>query len=398
VANRVRRWRRGLGICTVVAVGGLVLPAIVRAQQEPAVTMEQVVAAIDQLGKLDYAVRAKASQVVRRAAPPVAVTALLRTIDEHADGYVRFRALVLLSGFNDPRTYDVMLRAIDDPNDRLREVGYAWFEAHPDKTLAGSLLQRLPKEQAEFVRPALIRALAALGSDPSVQKVLVQEAYRGQDFFRSAVIEALGDHRAAYALPALAEIAKLDGPLRDDAVLALGRIGDVRAVETLAVLQRAARREDQPLVAAAICLTGRNCESHRRFVSETLAFAVKEIGFQELLRSAATGLGALAERGDLAAFQTLTDTGIATQDPARAPIALALGRVAVRNPAFTVEALAKVSHIDEAVLLLRDGFDMLEEDFEEERFYVTVRRGYWKAASESASRRVANKLISVLEF
>ena len=30
----------------------------------------------------------------------------------HADGYVRFRSLVLLSGFNDPRTHDVMARAV----------------------------------------------------------------------------------------------------------------------------------------------------------------------------------------------------------------------------------------------------------------------------------------------
>ena len=70
------------------------------------------------------------------------------------------------------------------------------------------------------------RALAALGSDPQVQRALIAEAGRGLDFFRSAVIEALGEHRAAYAVDAIAAVAKLDGPLQDDAVLALGRIGD----------------------------------------------------------------------------------------------------------------------------------------------------------------------------
>ena len=65
------------------------------------------------------------ARTVRRAAPPIAVPALLEAVAAHTDGYVRFRALVLLSGFNDPRTRDVMLKALDDPNDRLRDVAYA---------------------------------------------------------------------------------------------------------------------------------------------------------------------------------------------------------------------------------------------------------------------------------
>ena len=62
----------------------------------------------------------------------------------------------------------------------------------------------------------------------------------GEDFFRSAVIEALGDYKATYALDAITAVAKLDGPLQDDAALALGKIGDKRALETLAALQRTA--------------------------------------------------------------------------------------------------------------------------------------------------------------
>ena len=55
----------------------------------------------------------------RRAA--VAVPALLEAVASHADAYVRFRALVMLSGFNDPRTRDVMLKALGERNDRLRD-------------------------------------------------------------------------------------------------------------------------------------------------------------------------------------------------------------------------------------------------------------------------------------
>jgi hypothetical protein len=51
-----------------------------------------------------------------------------------------------------------------------------------------------------------------------------------------------------------------------------------------------------------------------------------------------------------------------------------------------------------ATELLREAFDMLEEDFEEERFFVTVRRAYWAAPAGSDSRRIAETLIQRLEF
>ena len=88
-------------------------------------TAKTLAAAIDKLGTLDFAVRTAAAAAVRRAPPAQAVPALMAAATSHADGYVRFRALVLLAGFGDPRTRDVMIRLIDDPNDRLRDVAYA---------------------------------------------------------------------------------------------------------------------------------------------------------------------------------------------------------------------------------------------------------------------------------
>ena len=41
---------------------------------------------------------------------------------------------------------------------------------------------------------------------------------------------------------------------------------------------------------------------------------------------------------------------------------------------------------------------MLEEDFEEERFFVFVRRSYWQAPEGSAARKTADALIQKLEF
>jgi hypothetical protein len=43
----------------------------------------------------------KAGRAIRRAPGAIAVPALLAAAREHADGYVRFKALVLLTGFSD---------------------------------------------------------------------------------------------------------------------------------------------------------------------------------------------------------------------------------------------------------------------------------------------------------
>ena len=123
--------------------------------------------AIDHLGDVDYPARMKAGRVVRRAPAAQAVPALLQAVQEHKDGYVRFKSLVLLTGFNDPRAADQMREALDSPNDRLREVAYGYFERHPDPALIPRFLAALQKEQGDFVRPSLVRALAAVGDDPN---------------------------------------------------------------------------------------------------------------------------------------------------------------------------------------------------------------------------------------
>ena len=51
-----------------------------------------------------------------------------------------------------------------------------------------------------------------------------------------------------------------------------------------------------------------------------------------------------------------------------------------------------------ATVLLGEAFDMLEEDLAEERFYVTVRRGYWGASENSPARKLAETLIQTLDF
>ena len=384
-------------VCLVLAISPPTLAA-----QEPAspqsVAAPQLQEAIDKLGSLDYTTRTDASKLVRRTTPAQAVPALLNAVAQHADGYVHFRALVLLTGFNDPRTRDAMQESLSSPNDRLRAVAYSYFEHNPDLSLIPQFLSALEREQAEFVRPALVRTLAAHGSDTRVQSVLTRESGRGEDFFRGTVIEALGDYKARYAFDAINAIAGLDGPLLDDAALTLGKIGDRRALETLAGLQRSAPRTAQPFVAAGICLLGTNCGSHESFLVQTLRFADQNIGFQELLRGAASGLGALALGGRESAVQALFEIGIPSRDPARAPISLALATIALRNTPLMLAYLKGAPARAEAIALMAEGFDMLEEDLEKERFFALVRRTYWDSPEGSPDRQMMQTLIGKLDF
>lgn len=398
--HRSREVGRSAALAAVAALFAVFCGAA--AAQEPpapqAVSREQLKAAIDNLGNLDYPTRTAASRLVRRTPPPQAVPALLQAVAEHADGYVRYRSLVLLTGFSDPRTKDAMRESLVSPNDRLRAVAYSYFEQHPEPSMAATFIAALEKEQGEFVRPALVRALAALGADPKAQQALLRDVNRGEDFFRSAVIEALGDFRAAYAFAALTEIAKLDGPLQDDAAIALGKIGDKRALETLAGLQRSAPKTSQPSIAAAICLLGVNCSSHEHYLVETLTFGDRNIGFQNLLRNAATGLGAVGVAGHAEAAESLLEIGIPSRDPTRAPVALALATIALRNTPVMMATLEKEPDRAAAISLLAEGFDMLEEDLAKERFFAATRHAYWDAPEGSPARQLTQTLIQKLDF
>ena len=393
--------RRLIRLCVAVALIASTGEMVAWAQEPAspqALGEAQLQGAIDQLGQLDYDQRTAASRTVRRTAGAQAVPALLRAVQEHGDGYVRYRALVLLTGFNDARTKGAMVEALTSPNDRLRTVAYQFLERNPDRQLTTRLLAALETENAEFVRPALIRALAALGDVAAVRPVLIRETTRGEDFFRSAVIEALGDHKATYAVDSLLAVVKQDGPLVDDAALALGRIGDGRAAATLAAVQQDGPKSAQSFVAAALCLLAANCELHETFLRDTLRYADQTPGMQETLRAAAAGLGALGVAGRRGALESLMNVGIDSRDPTRAPVALAAATIALRNSALMLEWLSSAERRPDAIALVAEGFDMLEEDLEKERFFAAVRRAYWTAADGSATRELMRTLITQLDF
>ena len=396
-------------LCRILTVGAglwLMLSTVALAQSSA-----DLIRAIPALGDFDHAVRTEASRILRRAEAATVVPTLIDAANRHEDSYVQFRAAVLLYGFGGTQTEAFFRAALDSPNDRIRAVAYDYAEHAPDPRLVQKLLTALDRETSEFVRPALVRALAAHDDDTTVRARLVSAVDQGEGYFRGGVIEALGDYVAEYAVEPLVRIASERGPLRDDALLALGKIGDQRALTVVSAAQaEAAGSESEsgddaallPIVSATACLLDTDCPNQIRYVVDALMYGAATNGAdQGLLRGAATAAAALAmagREGASDALNALFDVGIGAAEPGRAPIALAIGTVALRTPERVSAVLMLRDDLDASLLLLRDAFDMLDEDMPEERFFVLMRGSYWNESETPQARAVAEAVMRVLEF
>ncbi len=350
---------------------------------------------IANLSSLDYPSRTNAARLIRRASPAQAVPALVEAVRRHPDEYVRNRAFILLTAFNDRGTPELAKSLIADRNDRLRESVFKWLEQHPDPQLAITLLGALQKETGEFVRPALIGALTAVDQDPQVQRALVAESGRGLDFFRSAVIDVLGRRHALYAVDAIAPLARDQGALQQDALLAIGRIGGPKADGILTAVTGAAP-EVQMTLRAATCLAGKNCQMQITTLAEV---AGRDKERPVVIRAALDGLSAIAESGNAVALRTLLD--LAGRVPAlHDEVAVRFSSIALRRPPTVLEWFdsAPQPSKDAAFPLLKDGFDSLDDDYAEEQFFAATRAMYWQAAENSPTRTVTAAIIQRLEF
>jgi HEAT repeat protein len=377
----------------------LLVWAVLSANVRPAATQTSsatdLKTLIGNLSSLDYATRMDAARLIRRAPAADAVPALVEAVRRHSDEYVRNRAFIVLSSFNDKGTGDLVRSLLGDRNDRLRESAFKWLEQHPDPRLAPTLLAALQTEVAEFVRPALIGALTVVDQDVQVQRALVAEVGRGLDFFRSAVIDGLGRRHAAYAVDVIAPITRDDGPLQQDAVLAIGRIGGPKADAILGAAT-GLPADVQVTMRAAMCLAGKDCATH---VPGLAAAATAASARPVVVRAAIAGLAAVAESGNVAALQALLD--ISVRAPAlRDEVALGFAALALRRPSAVLDWLDSAAEParNAALDLLKDGFESLEDDFAEEQFYAATRAMYWQAAENSPTRTLMAMIIQRLEF
>ena len=81
-------------------------------------------------------------------------------------------------------------------------------------------------------------------------------------------------------------------------------------------------------------------------------------------------------------------------------MALALATVALRNTPLMLKLLEHRRSADraKAIALMAEGFDMLEEDLDKERFFALVRRTYWESPENSPRRGLMQTLIGKLDF
>ena len=346
--------------------------------------------AIDNLGSFDYPTRREAARVLRHADPTKATPALTAAAYNHTDQYVRYRALVLLTGKGEITALRPTRELIGDKNDRVRSVSYEWFEYNPTRSIIQTLLDAVPKEPSPFVRPSLLRALAAQPDDPRVRELLTQFVIQGEDVFRGATIVALGDYRRTYATKSIIEVAKLDGPLQADSIAALGRMKDSSAASALTEIRRHASADIIPLIVADECLLGFDCAAREKFLVGALG---------ENKKNAARALGLLALDGRQSALVAIVDAGIAARGDARETAAIEMGVVALRAPQLIVAALATRANYAPALDLLVEAFDLLSsEDFLIERFGVNMRHPYFPVPPGSPQRKILDEIIQKLGF
>ena len=130
-----------------------------------------------------------------------------------------------------------------------------------------------------------------------------------------------------------------------------------------------------------------------------MRFAIENLGFQDLLRAAARASARWRSRARRRGGRRCSTSAFRARDPARAPIALAFGTVALRNTPLMLKVLESDADRERALALLAEAFDMLEEDFERG---AVLRDGapHLLAGAGGSPRRaqIATTLIRKLEF
>ena len=227
----------------------------------------------------------------------------------------------------------------------------------------------------------------------------MKDLTRGPEDVRASAIEALGDHKAASAVRAISQIAELDGPLQGGCGARPGEDRRPASVGLVEGMQRTAGPAAQPAVAAALCLLGSNCEAQRAVLVRTLRLTDRPAGFLELLRTSASGLSALAVNGDVEAGRALVDIGVPAADPVRAPVALALARLAVCASRWRWWRWSRNARIATRPSgCFATGSTCSSDDFGEEQFFVAVRNAYFTEPEGSARRPLIQSVINGLEF
>jgi hypothetical protein len=75
-----------------------------------------------------------------------------------------------------------------------------------------------------------------------------------------------------------------------------------------------------------------------------------------------------------------------------------MATIALRNTPMMLTLVEKTPDRDGTLALLAEGFDMLEEDLDKERFFAFARRTYWESPAASPRRALMQTIIGKLDF
>ena len=203
-----------------------------------------------------------------------AVPALLQAVAEHRDGYVRYRALVLLTGFNDPRTQRRHSRVAEEPERSPADGGLQLSRAQT-RIARCSRTARGAGDRAGRVRQA--------GADPragrSRRRSARSERARPRGRPRRGFLPQRGDRGARRLQGAATRSTRSPrwrcskARCRTTPRSRSGRSATSERSKFWPACSAPRRGPTQPTVAAAICLLGVNCESHENYLIQTLRFA-----------------------------------------------------------------------------------------------------------------------------
>ena len=160
------------------------------------ISPDAIQAAIDSLGNLDFPVRMNASRTLRRAPAEAVAPALIRAVESHKDQFVRFRALVLLTAFNDARTAELVREIVDQSERSAADGGLHVLRASSDAE-HDSRAAEGARARGKRVRAACARARARRAGQRSAR---ARDAAR-RSRTRPGFFQERG-HRGARRLPA----------------------------------------------------------------------------------------------------------------------------------------------------------------------------------------------------
>ena len=360
----------------------------------------QLKAAIDNLGKFDAATRTAAARTVRRAA---ASAGCARADGGGRRARGRLRSLPRAGAAVGVQRSAGARRdgsALDDPNDRLRTVAYAYFEHNKERGMAAAAAKNARQGRRRVRPPGADPRARRLRRRSGGQTALTALVMRGQDLYRSAVIEALGDYHADLRAGA-------DHSSRQAATARCRKTPSWRwARSATSARSRSLRRCSNRRRACASRRSPRrsacsaSTASRTRSSSiDTMKFAIENIGFQDLLRASARASARWRRRARQdAAARAARSPAFRRAIRRASPVALAFGtRRAAQHAARPQAARRAHGPAREPRCCCATPSTCSKRIYEEERFFATVRRGYWQAPAGSRAQ-AADALIQALEF